>query len=110
MNDILILLVLTVLGMGAYWTMVLFPKQRDFQKRQRMARELAAGDEVITGGGLIGKVVAIDSDQGVAEVEVSEGVTLRLVTAALIRRYDPEDIAKNAQHGLDTPDEVIVTQ
>ena len=100
MNDILVLLVIGVLGMGAYWTMVLFPRQRDFQKRQRMARELVAGDEVITGGGIIGKVVSIDSEQGVAEVEISDGIIIRLVTAALMRRYDPEDVAENAQKGM----------
>ena len=47
---------LLLAGMAVYWTMVLMPRQRNFQKRQRMARTLAEGDEVITGGGLVGRV------------------------------------------------------
>ena len=35
MSEIVILGVFLVLGLGAWWTMVTFPKQRDFQKRQQ---------------------------------------------------------------------------
>lgn len=99
MNDLLVLLVVGVLGVGAYWSMVLFPRQRDFAKRQRMARELAEGDEVVTFGGIIGKVRHIDAAMGVAVVEIADGVRVRVVTASLVQRYDPEEIAKNAQMG-----------
>jgi preprotein translocase subunit YajC len=102
MAELLFLTVLMLLGMGAYWAMVLFPRQRDFQKRQQMARALSAGDEIITFGGIIGKVQAIDAEQGIAHVEIAKGVTVRLVTAALVQRYDPEEIAENARKGLDT--------
>lgn len=108
MNDVLVLLVVGVLGVGAYWTMVLFPRQRDFQKRQRMARELAEGDEVITFGGIVGKVKTIDAKMGIAWVEIADGVLVRAVTASLIERYDPEEIARNAQMGL--ADQVDATQ
>ena len=95
------LLVLLLLAMLAYWAMVLYPRQRDFQKRQQMARSLSAGDEVITFGGVIGKVQQIDSDMGIAHVEIADGVTVKLVTAAIMQRYDREEIARNAQMGPD---------
>jgi len=98
MNDLLVLLVVSVLGIGAYWTMVLFPRQRDFTKRQQMARELAEGDEVVTFGGIIGKVKRIDA-QGVAWVEIADKLQVRVVTASIVQRYDPEEIARNAQMG-----------
>lgn len=101
MGELLFLTVLMLLGMGAYWAMVLFPRQRDFQKRQQMARSLSAGDEVITFGGIIGKVQSIDAEQGIAHVEIARGVTVRLVTAAMVQRYDPEEIAQNARIGLE---------
>lgn len=95
-----VLALVMLLGLGAYWAMVVFPKQRDFSKRQRYVRSLSAGDEVVTYGGVIGKVVRIDTEQGVAYVEVAEGVVLRLVTAALIQAYDPEAFARASQMGL----------
>lgn len=87
-------------GMGVYWWMVLYPRQRDFQKRQRMARSLSTGDEVVTFGGIIGKVQQIDSENGIAYLEIADGVIVRVVTAAMVQRYDSEEIARNAQIGV----------
>jgi preprotein translocase subunit YajC len=90
---------LLIIGMGAYWVFRLMPRQRDFVKRQQMARSLVAGDEVITGGGVVGQVTRIDSEMGVAYVEIADGVEIRVLTAALLDRYDPAKVAKNAQIG-----------
>ncbi len=106
MAEILFLTVLMLLGMGAYWAMILFPRQRDFQKRQKMARSLSAGDEVITFGGIIGRVQAVDAEQGIAHVEIARGVTVRLVTAAIVQEYNPEEIAENARKGLGTSENI----
>lgn len=103
MAEIIFLAVVGSLALGGYWAMVVFPRQRDFQKRQHMARSLSAGDQVITAGGIIGKVQAIDAEQGVAYIEIADGVVIRLVTAAMLQAYDPEELAKNARMGLDEP-------
>ena len=95
--------VILLLGMAAYWSFSLMPRQRDFAKRQEMARSLVEGDEVITAGGLVGKVMRIDSENGVSYVEVAEGLQLRILTAALLDRYDPAEIAKNAKMGRKDP-------
>jgi preprotein translocase YajC subunit len=88
--EIILLAFVMALTFTGYYAMVLFPRQRDFQKRQLMARELVEGDEIVTYGGIIGKVKQIDSAKGVAMVEI----------AAMMHRYDPDEIAKNAQMGL----------
>ncbi len=102
--EFVLLAVVMLLGLGAYWAMVIYPKQRDFSKRQRYVRALAAGDEVVTYGGIIGKVLAIDAEKGIARVEIADGVVVRLVTAALVQAYDAEAFAEAARKGLgDTP-------
>ena len=98
-GDLLILLFLAVIFIGGYWVFILMPRQRDFVKRQQVARSLVEGDEVITGGGLVGKIRRIDGEAGVAYVEIADGLEVRVVTAAIIDRYDAEEIAKNAQMG-----------
>ncbi|NJR12929.1 hypothetical protein HC776_03525 [bacterium] len=75
MGELLFVALIMALGMGAYWAMVLFPRQREFQSRQRMARELSAGDEVVTFGGVIGRVQRIDAAQG-----MSPGLRLRPIS------------------------------
>lgn len=102
MNEIIILAVILVLGLGAYWSLVIFPRQREFQKQQKYVRELHEGDEMITFGGIIGKVMFIDADAGVAHVEIAPGITIRVVTAALMRPYDPAELAESVQKAVGT--------
>lgn len=100
MQEFALLAFIMLLALGAYWSMVIFPKQRDFQKRQRFARSLTKGDEVITYGGIIGRVIDIDAEMGIAYVEIADGVVIRMINAALMQPYDPDEIAENAQKGL----------
>ena len=104
MREFALLAFIMLLGLGAYWSLVVFPKQRDFQKRQQFARALAEGDEVITYGGVIGRVIAIDAEQGIAQVEIADGVVVRLINAALMQPYDAEEIAENARRGFHDPE------
>ncbi|GAB5492567.1 MAG: preprotein translocase subunit YajC [Phototrophicaceae bacterium] len=99
MGEFIAVAILLMLAIGGYWAFVLFPRQRDFAQRQNMARTLAEGDEVITAGGIIGKVKSINSAQGIAKIELADGLEVRIVIAAMLERYDPEELAKNAQMG-----------
>ncbi|HLU09509.1 MAG TPA: preprotein translocase subunit YajC [Oceanobacillus sp.] len=94
MDEFILIGVLLVLGLGAYWSMVIFPRQRDYQKQQRYVREAKAGDEMITFGGIVGRVLEIDAEKGIAHVEIADGVVVRMLVASLLRPYDPEEFAQ----------------
>lgn len=96
MGDLIILLFVGILFIGGYWIFILMPRQRDFIKRQQMARTLSEGDEVITGGGIVGRIKRIDSSQGIAYVEIAPDLEVRMVTAAIIDRFEPESVARDA--------------
>ena len=98
MQEVAFVALVLALALGAYWSFVLLPRQRSYQKRQRMARELQEGDEIITFGGIIGRVMAIDAAAGIATVEIAPGTRIRLVTAAMMRPYIPEELASDAQY------------
>jgi preprotein translocase subunit YajC len=100
MSEFVLFSFVLILLLAAYWSLVIFPRQRDFQKRQSLARSLAAGDEVITAGGIIGKVLDIRAEEGIAYVELAEGVVIRVITASLLEVFDPEELARNARMGL----------
>jgi preprotein translocase YajC subunit len=100
MQEIIILAVILILGLGAYWSLIIFPRQREFQKQQNYVRSLNVDDEMITFGGIIGRVQSIDADAGIAYVEIAPQVTIRVVTAALIRPYDPAELAESAQKAV----------
>jgi|GEM_PF-252129 len=100
MLEFVLVFAFLALGLGAYWTMVVFPKQREFQHKQKIVRSLHVGDEVVTYGGIVGKILDIDVDKGISFVEIADGVTIKLLTVALQHVYDPTEIAYNAQIGM----------
>ncbi|GIL09243.1 MAG: hypothetical protein BroJett033_7540 [Chloroflexota bacterium] len=85
------------LGIGAYYSLVLFPKQRDFQKRQNFVSELAPGSEVITAGGIIGVVLDVQPEDGIALVEIADGLVVRMITASLLAPFDSDELKRNVQ-------------
>lgn len=97
MPEIVVLGLIMILGLGAYWSMVIFPRQREFSKRQRYVRSLQAGDEMITYGGIIARVVEVAPDEGIARVEIADGIVVRVLMAALVRPYDPIELAESAR-------------
>jgi preprotein translocase subunit YajC len=97
MREFGFLLVVMLLVMGGYWSFFLYPRQREFNKRQKYVRSLRAGDEVMTFGGMIGRVVDIDGEAGIAHVEIAEGVVVRFAAASIVGEFDAERLAENAQ-------------
>jgi preprotein translocase subunit YajC len=95
--------------MGGYWSLVVFPKQRAFKKHNIYVRTLQPGDEVITYGGIVGTLISLDSEAGVAYVKIADGVEVKVLSAALSRPYQPDDVALHAQVGIDPAAEKEVT-
>lgn len=100
MPEFALLAFVMLLAMGAWWSMVTFPKQRDFSKRQKLVSTLAKGDEVVTYGGIIGKIIDVDAETGVTLVEIADGVYVRMLNVAIIQAFDAKEVAENAKKGL----------
>jgi len=67
------------------------PQQKKVKEHQAMVEALRRGDQVITQGGLIGKVTKV-KDDGEIEVEISDGVKVRVVrstVASVINKTEP---------------------
>jgi len=54
------------------------PQQKKMKEHQALVAGLRRGDEVVTQGGLIGKVSKVKDDAEI-EVEIAEGVKVRVV-------------------------------
>jgi preprotein translocase subunit YajC len=74
--------------LGAFYMLLVRPQRRQMAAHQELMRTLAVGDEVLTAGGIFGRVRAMDDT--VVEVEVTPGTTLRLTRTAITRRITPE--------------------
>ncbi|HEV3226101.1 MAG TPA: preprotein translocase subunit YajC [Acidimicrobiales bacterium] len=88
----------------ALYLIVIFPQQRRMRAHQALVSVLELGDEVMTTSGILGTITAIDDE--VLHLEVSPGVTLRIVRAAVARRMtgpEPEPEPSPADSLADEP-------
>jgi len=60
------------------------PQQQQRKAHEAMVAALRRGDEVVTAGGLFGKVTKVKDDAEV-EVQLSEGVKVRVVRSTIAR-------------------------
>ncbi|HYZ18557.1 MAG TPA: preprotein translocase subunit YajC [Gaiellaceae bacterium] len=82
--SILFLLVLLVL----FWVLLIQPQRRRKQQQEQLLSELAAGDDVITVGGIYGRVQAVGDED--VTLEVAPGTSLRVAKSAVGARVEPE--------------------
>ncbi|RVT84175.1 preprotein translocase subunit YajC [Rhodobacteraceae bacterium CCMM004] len=67
-----------ILIFAIMYFLLIRPQQKKVKEHQKMVEALRRGDQVVTAGGLIGKVSKVKED-GEVEVEVAEGVRVRVV-------------------------------
>ncbi len=68
----------------SYFVLILPQQLAQRSQRKELAR-LSVGDEVVTIGGLVGRLVA-DEGGDVVELEIAEGVRVRVVRRAISHR------------------------
>ena len=61
-----------------FYFLLIRPQQKKMKEHRAMVEALRRGDEVITSGGIIGKVSKVQED-GRVEVEIAEGVKVKVV-------------------------------
>jgi preprotein translocase subunit YajC len=77
------LLWMTVM-LGAFYALMIRPQRRQMMAHRQLLTTLTEGDEVITAGGIYGRIQAVDDE--VVEVEVCPGTSLRVARAAISRK------------------------
>jgi len=59
------------------------PQQKKAREHREMVAALRRGDQVVTQGGLIGKVTKVKDDANEIEVEVAKDVRVRVVQSTI---------------------------
>jgi preprotein translocase subunit YajC len=65
------------------WFLIIRPQQRRVRAHQEMIKNVRRGDTVVTSGGIIGKVTKVLEDSTDIEVEISEGVKVKVARAMI---------------------------
>jgi len=78
------MLVPMLLIFGVMYLLVIRPQSKRAKEAQRMLAELKKGDEVVTTGGMIGKITGIKDTE--ITLQVQEGVRIRIQRSAVTGR------------------------
>jgi preprotein translocase subunit YajC len=71
-----------ILIFGIMYFLLIRPQQKKLKEHKSMVEALRRGDQVLTQGGIVGKVTKVMED-GYAEVEIAEGVKVRIVKSTI---------------------------
>ena len=80
-----------ILIFAIMYFLLIRPQQKKVKEHQKMVEALRRGDQVVTQGGVIGKVAKVKDDNEV-EVEISDGVKVRVVKntiAQVVSKTEP---------------------
>ncbi|AJE46338.1 preprotein translocase subunit YajC [Celeribacter indicus] len=89
-NPILQFLPLILIFVIMYFLMIR-PQQKKMKEHKAMIEAVRRGDEVVTSGGILGKVTKVRED-GLVEIEIAEGVKVRVqkgTLAGVVSKTEP---------------------
>jgi preprotein translocase subunit YajC len=78
-----------------FWFLLIRPQQKKAKEHREMLSQLRRGDQIITSGGLIGKVIKVVSDTEL-QVEIADNVRVRLargMVSQVVSRTEPGEKA-----------------
>jgi len=71
-----------LVAMGViFWFLIIRPQMRQQKQHREKIAAIKKGDQVLTGGGLVGKVTRVDDDY--ADIEISNGVKVKALKSTI---------------------------
>jgi len=84
-----------ILIFAIFWFLLIRPQQKRLKAHQAMVANLKKNDEVVTGGGLYGKVTKL-VDEKTVELEIAKGTTVKVVRQTISEVVDTDKAPKSA--------------
>ena len=82
-----------ILIFGIMYFLMIRPQQKKVKQHQAMVAAVRKGDQIVTAGGLIGKITKVNADNEV-EVEISSGVKVKVVQHTISQVLNKTEPAK----------------
>ena len=86
-TDMLVQFVPLILMFAIFWFLLIRPQQKRAKEHKKMLENLKRGDHVLTSGGMIGRILEIDTETVLLECGESK---LRLTRGAIGGMFDPK--------------------
>ena len=85
---VILLLIVVSLVFALFWGVILVPQNRARKRQEQVVAELKIGEEVVTVGGLIGKLTYLNREEDLAKIEIAQGTVVRIIPAAISHPLD----------------------
>jgi preprotein translocase subunit YajC len=101
-------LLVPLLLMGVlFYFLLIRPQQRRARAQRDLISSVEVGDEIMTAGGILGTVTAIDDDDDLLSVEIAPNTVIRVVKRAVSQRFvEDEGVDDEDDEASDDVDEV----
>lgn len=80
--DILMSILPFLLIFVVMYFLIIRPQRANMKRREELLKNIRRGDQVVTGGGVLGKVTKVIDDNEL-EVEIADGVKIRVVRSGV---------------------------
>ncbi|EAQ05286.1 MULTISPECIES: preprotein translocase subunit YajC [Yoonia] len=77
-------LVMLLLIFGIMYFLLIRPQQKRVKEHAAMLAALRRGDQVVTQGGVVGKIVKVKDEVSEVEVEIASGVIVRVMKPTIV--------------------------
>ena len=75
-----------IVMLGAFYALLIRPQRRNMAAHQALMASLEEGDDVMTMGGIYGRIQKLDEQ--IIELEVSPGTSFRVARSAISRKVE----------------------
>ena len=66
-----------------FYFLLILPMRKKQKKTQEMLSKLKKGDEVVTGGGIFGRIAALDEERGFVILQISDNTKIKVLRSAI---------------------------
>jgi preprotein translocase subunit YajC len=87
-------LVYLVILVAAFFLLVVRPQRRQMAVHRALVASLEPGDEIITSGGILGTITALDEET--IDLEVAPSVVIRVARGAIARRVEADETTSDS--------------
>ncbi|MEY2418094.1 MAG: preprotein translocase subunit YajC [Actinomycetota bacterium] len=85
-------LLFPLLLLGAFYFLLLRPQQQRVKTHNNLVSSVEVGDEIVSAGGIVGRVTAIDERD--VQFEIAPGVVVTLAKGAIAQKAPTADTEK----------------
>ena len=84
-------ILITIGAVVVLLVLMVLPQWQARRRHQKQMAEMGVGSEIMTIGGIIGKITYMDKDENRARIEIAPGVEMQVMLNAISRPIEPTE-------------------